>query len=49
VNKDLLTKDYTICIQAKLSRNISREPSTPSTSYLDKVYIDIGGPIRPLT
>jgi hypothetical protein len=38
-----------ICIQAKLTKNISKLPSTKVSSYLDLFYIDIGGPIKPKT
>jgi hypothetical protein len=38
-----------ICIQAKLTKNISKLPSTKVSSYLDLLYIDIGGPIKPKT
>ena len=47
--KDNSQKDCTICIQAKLTRNISKEPSTNSSRYLHKIHIDIGGPITPKT
>lgn len=39
----------TVCIQAKLTKNRSLEPSTKVEAYLDLLYIDIGGPIRPKT
>ena len=38
-----------ICIQAKLTRNISKIPSEKAKAYLDLVFIDIGGPIKPIT
>ncbi|XPS72906.1 hypothetical protein M3J07_005050 [Ascochyta lentis] len=37
------------CIQAKLTKNRSIEPSTKVNAYLDLLYIDIGGPITPRT
>jgi hypothetical protein len=37
------------CIQSKLTKNRSTKPSTKVSSYLDLIYIDIGGPIRPKT
>lgn len=36
-----------ICIQSKLTKNRSIEASTKVNAYLDLLYIDIGGPIRP--
>lgn len=41
--------DCKICIQSKLTENISKIPSNKVTSYLDLIYIDIGGPISPKT
>jgi len=38
-----------ICIQSKLTKNINKEHSTKVNAYLDLLYIDIGGPIRPKT
>ena len=38
-----------ICIQSKLTKNRSTIPSTKVSAYLDLIYIDIGGPIRPKT
>ena len=38
-----------ICIQSKLTKNISKRPSTKVDNYLDLLYIDIGGPIKPIT
>ena len=38
-----------ICIQSKLTKNRSTTPSTKVEGYLDLIYIDIGGPIRPKT
>ncbi|RYE04909.1 MAG: hypothetical protein EOP33_08175, partial [Rickettsiaceae bacterium] len=35
------------CIQAKLTKNRNIEASTKVSAYLDLIYIDIGGPIRP--
>ena len=46
-NTDL--ENCEVCIKAKLTRNISKEPSTKAESYLDTIYIDIGGPIKPIT
>jgi hypothetical protein len=37
------------CIQAKLTKNVSKKPSTKVEAYLDLIYIDIGGPISPKT
>jgi hypothetical protein len=42
-------KDCRTCIEAKLTRNISREPQTSATRYLEKIHIDICGPITPKT
>jgi hypothetical protein len=42
-------KDCEICIRSKLTSKISRNPSTKTTRYLEKIYIDIGGPIKPST
>jgi hypothetical protein len=42
-------KDYITCIQSKLTKNINKYPSTKVKGYLDLLYIDIGGPIRPKT
>lgn len=42
-------KDCIPCIQSKLTKNINKEASTKVTGYLDLIYIDIGGPIRPKT
>jgi len=41
--------NYIICIQAKLTKNCSTEPSTKVEGYLDLIYIDIGRPIMPKT
>jgi hypothetical protein len=38
-----------ICIQAKLTKNRSTKSNTKVSAYLDLIYIDIGGPIRPKT
>jgi len=35
------------CIQSKLTKNRNIEASTKVSAYLDLIYIDIGGPIRP--
>jgi hypothetical protein len=35
------------CIQSKLTKNRNKEASTKVNAYLDLIYIDIGGPIRP--
>lgn len=37
----------TVCIQSKLTRNISRKSSSKVEAYLDLIYIDIGGSITP--
>ena len=39
----------TICIQSKQTKNRSTRQSSPVFSYLDLIYIDIGGPITPKT
>lgn len=35
------------CIQAKITKKRNKEASTKATAYLDLIYIDIGGPIKP--
>ena len=37
------------CIQAKLTKHRNTTPSTKVSAYLDLIYIDIVGPIRPKT
>jgi hypothetical protein len=48
-NSNINLENYIICIQSKLTKNISKAPSTKVNNYLDLLYIDIGGPIKPLT
>ena len=38
-----------ICIKAKMTKHISRTPSTPHYTYLELVHSDICGPISPAT
>jgi hypothetical protein len=37
------------CVQAKQTSIISREPTSPASNYLEKVYSDVCGPIQPIT
>jgi hypothetical protein len=41
------TDECEICIKAKITTDISREPSTQATIYLELIYSDICGPIAP--
>ena len=47
--KEIKNIDCDVCIQAKMTAKISRKPSENSTTYLDLVYSDIGGPFTPKT
>ena len=42
-------KDCITCIHTKLTKNVNKTVSTKVKGYLDLLYIDIGGPIRPKT
>lgn len=39
----------TICPQAKITKSVSKKPIEKPENYLELVYSDIGGPIKPLT
>ena len=50
INNARITLDNCIiCIKSKLTKNINKDPSTLVLAYLDLIYIDIGGPIKPKT
>jgi hypothetical protein len=54
VNKDFSGyinefKDCETCIKAKGTRNVNKEVSEKPSLYLEKVTIDIGGPIKPIS
>ena len=50
INKSKIRLDNcTICIQSKQTKNRSTKASSSVYSYLDLIYIDIGGPITPKT
>jgi hypothetical protein len=42
-------KDCDICIQSKITAKISRKPLENSSTYLELIYSDIGGPYTPKT
>jgi GAG-pre-integrase domain len=42
-------KDCNICIQSKITAKISRKPLENSSTYLELIYSDIGGPYTPKT
>jgi hypothetical protein len=44
-----LDLDCKECIEAKLTNNISREITNKALNYLDKVVLDLCGPITPST
>jgi hypothetical protein len=48
-NTEFSTKECTTCIQAKITKKVSKKPIEKAEKYLDKVYSDIGGPIFPST
>ena len=51
--KEFSTKECPICIEAKLTKKVNKNPNPESEilnlKYLDKIYSDIGGPIAPIT
>jgi histone deacetylase 1/2 len=54
VNKDFSGyinefKDCETCIKAKGTRNVNKKVSEKPSLYLEKVTIDIGGPIKPIS
>jgi hypothetical protein len=42
-------KDCNVCIQSKITAKISRKPLENSSTYLELIYSDIGGPYTPKT
>jgi hypothetical protein len=48
-NAKVSLNNCTTCIQAKLTKSISKKPSTKVDNYLDLIYLDIGRPITPKT
>jgi hypothetical protein len=48
-NSEVNINNYITYIQSKLTKSINKAPSTKVDAYLDVLYIDIGGPIRPFT
>ena len=42
-------KNCPICIQAKATKIVSRQKPKDAKEYLEKVYSDIYGPIKPQT
>ena len=49
IKGDFDTSNYKICIQAKATAKINREPLERATEYLEKVYSDICGPFQVIT
>jgi hypothetical protein len=42
-------KDCDVCIQSKITAKISRKPLENSSTYLELIYSNIGGPYTPKT